>query len=200
MFLLVLSFIALWCGPLLLMSTRPNHAAMVWIDRIVILCILLLVLFHIIPESIEQAGLVAFAAILLGALWPVIYQRASKSNNCHLQRSLLSLASVGVITHTFLDGVALADDAYIGMAVILHRLPEGMGLWRVAVTTFNRRWGFIALAIIMFSTACGYFFGTAWLAFASEGFVGLFEGLMAGVLLHVVFHKTHVTHSEDEHE
>ena len=197
MFLLLLSFLALWSGPLLLMTTHPSHKAIIWIDRLVIACILLLVLFHVIPESIEQAGLIAIAAILLGALWPVIYQRISHSANCQLQRSLLSLASVGVLTHTILDGVALADDAYLGLAVVLHRLPEGLGIWRVAIAAFNRQWGFIALCVMMLSTACGYFFGSSWLAYASEGFVGLFEGLMAGVLLHVVFHKTHVQHAEE---
>lgn len=198
MFLLLLSFIALWSGPLLLMNAHPSHQALVWIDRFVIICILLLVLLHVIPESIEQAGLIAIGAIVLGALWPIIYQRLSHSANCHLQRSLLSLASVGVLTHTILDGVALSDDTYLGIAVVLHRLPEGVGIWRVAQAAFNRSWGFIVLGIMMVSTACGYFFGSTWLAYASEGFVGLFEGLMAGVLLHVVFHQTHVKQAEEQ--
>ena len=178
----------------MLMKLGPSHSAIVWVDRAVIVCVLFLVIFHVIPESIEQAGLISIAAIVLGALWPLLYKYLSRSKNCHLQRSLLSLASVGVITHTLLDGVALADNAYLGLAVILHRLPEGLGIWRLAQSAFSRNWGYLALGMLMLATACGYFFGSSWLAYASEGFVGLFEGLMAGVLLHVVFHKTHVQH------
>jgi len=197
MFLLLLSFVALWSGPGLLMWLEVSRKTLRWIDIVVIASILLLIVSHVIPESIEHAGPWAVSAILLGALWPVFYQYASRSDNCQLQRSLLSLASVGVLTHTLLDGVAIADSAYLGWAVILHRLPEGLGIWRVATSAFNRNWGFAALGIMMLSTSIGFFFGARWLAFAPELWIGLFEGLMAGVLLHVVFHKSHVqnTHS-----
>jgi hypothetical protein len=197
MFLLLLSFIALWSGPCFLMWLELSHRTLRWIDIAVIASILLLIVGHVIPESIEHAGLWAIAAIMLGALWPLVYQYFSHSDNCHLQRSLLSLASVGVITHTLLDGVAIADNAYLASAVVLHRLPEGLGIWRVATAAFNRTWGMIALCIMMLSTGIGFFFGAKWLSYAPDNFVGLFEGLMAGVLLHVVFHKSHVqsTHS-----
>ncbi len=192
MFLLLLSFVALWSGPCLLMWMPLSPKALRLIDIIVIASILFLIVFHVIPESIEHAGWLAIAAILVGALWPVLYKIASHSDNCQLQRSLLSLASVGVITHTLLDGVALADDAYLGFAVVLHRLPEGLGIWRVAQSAFSKRWGYIALSIMTLSTGVGFFFGSKWLSYAPDNLVGLFEGLMAGVLLHVVFHKSHV--------
>lgn len=197
MFLLLLSFFALWSGPCFLMWMPLSLKTLRMIDIVVIASILLLVVLHVIPESIEHSGWWAIAAIALGALWPIIYKIASHSNNCQLQRSLLSLASVGVITHTLLDGVALADDGYLGFAVVLHRLPEGLGIWRIAQSTFSKYWGLVALSIMMVSTGIGFFFGTQWFVFAPESFVGLFEGLMAGVLLHVVFHRSHVqnTHS-----
>ena len=197
MFLLLLSFAALWSGPCLLMLLDLSPRVLRVIDVIVIASILFLIVFHIIPESIEHAGWIAIVAIFSGALWPVIYQFVSRSDSCSLQRSLLSLASVGMITHTLLDGVALAENAYLGFAVILHRFPEGLGIWRVAESAFSRRWGMIALSVMMLSSGVGFFFGNYWLSHASDNFVGLFEGLMAGVLLHVVFHRSHVqrTHS-----
>ncbi len=197
MLLLLLSFVALWAGPVLLLNTKPSRQSLVWIDRVIIAFVLLVVAFHVIPESIEQAGLIAIAAIALGALWPLVYQRVSHSENCYLQRSLLSLASVGLVTHMLLDGAAIANDSMLAMAVIFHRFPEGVGIWRIADAVLGRRWGVLILCVMMLTTAIGFFFGTAWLADASEGFVGLFEGLMAGVLLHVVFHKTHVQHMEE---
>src|SRR3989338_2954177 len=121
MFLLLLSFAALWSGPCLLMLLDLSPRVLRVIDVIVIASILFLIVFHIIPESIEHAGWIAIVAIFSGALWPVIYQFVSRSDSCSLQRSLLSLASVGMITHTLLDGVALAENAYLGFAVILHR-------------------------------------------------------------------------------
>lgn len=197
MFLLLLSFLALWTGPCFLMWLNPTSRMIRLVDILVIASILVLVVFHVMPESVEHAGWLAIVAICLGALWPIVYKYVSHSDNCQLQRSLLSLASVGVMTHTLMDGVALADDVYLGFAVILHRLPEGLGIWRVAQSAFSRYWGFVALGCMMLSTSIGFFFGTRWLAYASDNFVGVFEGLMAGVLLHVVFHKSHVqsTHS-----
>ncbi|MEI6789944.1 MAG: hypothetical protein WCK42_02045 [Myxococcaceae bacterium] len=192
MFLLLLSFLALWSGPCLLMLLKLPLKVLRVIDVVVIASILFLIVFHIMPESVEHAGWIAVVAIFLGALWPAIYQFVSRSENCNLQRSLLSLASVGVITHTLLDGVALAENAYLGFAVILHRFPEGLGIWRVAESAFNRRWGIFALSMMMLSSGVGFLFGSQWMVYASDNFVGLFEGLMAGVLLHVVFHKSHV--------
>lgn len=192
MFLLLLSFMALWGGPCFLMWATLSPKTLRLIDVIVIGSILFLVVFHVVPESIEHAGWLAIFAITLGAVWPLIYKAVSHSHNCQLQRSLLSLASVGVITHTLLDGVAISDDAYLGFAVVLHRLPEGLGIWRVAESAFSKYWGFFALWVMMISTGIGFFFGSYWLAYAPDHLVGFFEGLMAGVLLHVVFHKSHV--------
>src|SRR3989338_4337675 len=107
MFLLLLSFLALWSGPCFLMWLELSHRTLRWIDIVVIASILFLIVLHVIPESIEHAGWWAVVAIAIGALWPVIYKIVSHSNNCQLQRSLLSLASIGVITHTLLDGVAI---------------------------------------------------------------------------------------------
>ena len=197
MFLLFLSVLALWAGPCLLMLFQLSARVLRALDFVVIVSILFLIVFHIIPESIEHAGWIAIISIVLGALWPLFYQFMSRSENCSLQRSLLSLASVGLMTHTLFDGMAIARDAYLGSAVILHRLPEGLGIWRVAEFAFSKRWGLAALSVITFLTALGFFFGNQWLAQASDVWVGLFEGLMAGVLLHVVFHRSHVqrTHS-----
>ncbi|MEI6805255.1 MAG: hypothetical protein WCK49_01965 [Myxococcaceae bacterium] len=195
MFLLLLSFFALWSGPCFLMWMKLSQKTLRMVDVTVISLILLLIVLHVIPESIEHSGWWAVAAVTLGALWPVIYKIASHSDNCHLQRSLLSLASVGVITHTLLDGVAIADNAYLGFAVVLHRLPEGLGIWRLAESAFSKHWGYLALSVMMLSTGIGFFFGSQWLSYASDAWVGLFEGLMAGVLLHVVFHKSHVQNS-----
>ena len=193
MILLLLSYAALCSGPAILVWIDQHHRAVRWVDYLVIASILPLVVFHIIPESIEHASWMAGLGIVVGLGWPFLYQRITHSGSCELQRSLLSLASVGVLTHTFLDGVALADNAYLGAAVVLHRIPEGFGIWRIAEAAFSRTWGVIMLVVIILMTSLGYFLGASWIQFASDGFIGTFEGLMAGVLLHVVFHRSQHT-------
>ncbi|MBH1988671.1 MAG: hypothetical protein I8H75_02880 [Myxococcaceae bacterium] len=193
MILLLLSCAALCSGPAILAWIDHHHRAVRWVDYLVIASILPLVLFHIIPESIEHAHWMAAIGIGIGLGWPFLYQKLTHSRSCQLQRSLLSLASIGVLTHTFLDGVALADNAYLGAAVVLHRIPEGFGIWRIAEAAFSRTWGLAMLGVITLTTTLGYLFGTTWVLYASDGFIGIFEGLMAGVLLHVVFHQSQHT-------
>lgn len=191
MSLFLSSIIVLWIGPLLLTMFNPVNKILIWIDRLVIFFISFLVIFHVVPESIEQSGLIAIISILFGALWPLIYQIISNSKNCQLQRSLVTMASVGVFMHTLLDGVALTSNIHLGAAVVLHRLPEGICIWRIFQTKYDSVLAFIVLTVMTIVTTIGYFFGNSWLIYAPENIMGIFEGLMAGVLLHVVFHKKH---------
>ena len=191
MSLFLLSLIALWGGPLLLVVFNPTNKILSCIDKLVIFFISFLVIFHVIPKSIEQAGIIAIISIVFGALWPIVYQKISNSRNCQLQRFLITIALIGVFMHTLLDGMALTGNIHLGAAVVLHRLPEGICIWRIFHTKFNSVFAFAVLVIMTIITAAGFLFGNSWLTYAPENMMGVFEGLMAGVLLHVIVHKEH---------
>lgn len=197
--LLLLSFATLFVGPLMLQLAVRNKETIRFIDAFVLCSILGIVIFHILPESLHHGGFFAVAAAAIGFFGPVIAGRFLKRGNCHLHHSLLSLASLGLLAHAVLDGMALYTASYdytganfvLGLAVILHRLPEGMGIWRLMHTS-SKVWPSLALALVAITTAIGFYFGESIVVYSDEQTLALFEGLMAGVLLHVIFHRHHL--------
>jgi zinc transporter ZupT len=194
-------------GPVLFGLATKHSVALRFLDTFVLCSIFGLVAFHVLPESIAHGGVFAFVAAAIGLLGPMAFGRFYKKGNCHLHKSLLSVASLGLIAHAILDGMALAgsrpththQDAFLGFAVVLHRLPEGVGIWRVAQSNFGRNIGFASIAIILLSTLTGFFFGESLISYSSEQALMSFEALMAGVLLHVVFHRHHFDNLHHAH-
>ncbi len=202
--LLFLSFCSLLIGPALFRFATRFHAFLRFLDAFVLCSIFSLVIFHILPESIEHGGLMAVSAAVLGFIAPIFIGRFIDQGRCNLHHSLISIASIGLIAHAILDGVALASThsissqqaTFLGLAVVLHRLPEGIGIWRITQSSLGQKAGILTLAIVMISTLVGFFFGESWLTHSSEQALMTFEALMAGVLLHVVFHRHHLTKLE----
>lgn len=196
--LLFLSFATLLLGPVLFHTAQKNTYATRFLDAFVLCSVFGLVLFHVLPESFSTAGLWAVVATLLGLFAPLFFGRFIKTGGCHLHASLLSLASLGLLSHALLDGMALARAAFspesitLAIAVVLHRLPEGAGIWRVMNPRLGKQMALVVLLVVMGTTALGYYFGETLNLHASSQTLALFEGLMAGVLLHVIFHREHL--------
>lgn len=193
--LLILSFASLLTGPLILQLAKGNMNAVRFIDAFVLCSVFGIVGFHVLPESLHHGGFLAAAAAGLGFFAPVAAGRLLKSGGCHLHHSLLSLASVGLLAHALLDGMALSDSTtnfVLGLAVVLHRLPEGMGIWRLMHGESKKLLPSIVLLVVALATTAGFFFGESILHYASEQMLAIFEGLMAGVLMHVIFHRHHI--------
>lgn len=198
--LLILSFIALLAGPLLCNFATRYTTLLKFLDAFVICSIVSLVLFHILPESIYHGGIIAIIAATVGLLGPLVISKIYHESHCQVHRSLISVASLGLFAHAILDGMALASfypdnvnqTAFLGFAVVLHRLPEGVGIWRVTQSNLGKKAGIYVLAFVMIATIMGFFFGESWLTHSSEKVLTVFEALMAGVLLHVIFHSHHL--------
>lgn len=170
-----------------------SKSALRFIDAFVLCSILGIVIFHILPESLHHGGVYSAAAAAFGFFAPVIAGRLLKHGNCHLHHSLLSLASLGLLAHALLDGMALSGSSFVlGFAVVLHRLPEGMGIWRLMQGSGTKIWPSIVLGIVAFATIIGFYFGESIVVYSNEQTLAVFEGLMAGVLLHVISHRHHL--------
>ncbi len=121
-------------------------------------------------------------------------------------RALLVLALTGLALHAALDGAALlAHDLHAGaptgvhaaheespiptlaLGVILHRLPLGLAVWWAAGQGPHRRRAVGLLALLGAATIAGFFIGQEGLAHLPLRGLAVFQALVAGALVHVVF-------------
>lgn len=125
-------------------------------------------------------------------------------------RVLLVLALAGLALHAALDGAALlahdlqdaaalADHAghaaaragaevpTLALGVILHRLPLGLAVWWAVGQGPHRRRAVALLSLVGVATVLGFVAGQQGLAHLPLRGLAVFQALVAGALIHVVF-------------
>jgi ZIP family zinc transporter/zinc and cadmium transporter len=99
-------------------------------------------LLDLIPEAIQQHGPSAGLLVLLGFLLVHLTQHTLTPHfhfgeERHAVTSAVSMSAlVGLLLHTFVDGVAIASSFAVGtslgvlvfVAILLHKLPEGLAI------------------------------------------------------------------------
>lgn len=200
MLLWILSIVALALAPLLHSLAHKARSALDVLDGFVLVTISGIVLMHIIPHAVESEGWIALLVALAGLLGPGMTERAMGrlAKPAHVVALLLAVAAVAV--HTFMDGAALgatvaqqgqAQARTFAIAVILHRIPEGLMIWWLVRPSYGVGAAAGLLAVVGASTSIGFFGGHALLVGAATRWLALFQALVAGSLLHVVTHRPH---------
>ncbi len=126
-------------------------------------------------------------------------------SDAHLHRHkphalLILIVFLGVMIHTILDGIGLsmtsgsnealnAHGQLLALGVLFHRLPIGifLGLIMVPMIGFAKTLG-VAIAFSA-GTCIGFILGHFALPHAGISLLYLFQGLIAGTLLHIIFHN-----------
>ncbi len=197
-----LSFLALALGPLLVWLARRHAWSTVVLDSFCLLTIAGFALLHLLPESAEQGGWLVLLLALAGFLLPTLAERQLHRGDPNLRRAVLWLAILGIAAHACLDGLFLTDGSHIedhgghkhghevtAWAIILHRIPEGVGIWWIVPRTL----GFLPAVMITLTsvgaTIFGYTLGGNLLDDTSQRGLALLQGLLVGSLLHVVLHS-----------
>jgi ZIP family zinc transporter/zinc and cadmium transporter len=99
-------------------------------------------LADLLPEAIEQGGKVAALVALLGYVLVHLTQHVYARHfhfgeETHEVTEMVSVSAlVGLLLHTFVDGVAIASGFAVGpelgtlvsVAILLHKLPEGLAI------------------------------------------------------------------------
>ncbi len=205
--LLILSFCSLFAGPILLQLATKKNFSLKFLDAFVLFSVVGLISFHVLPESYEEVGLLALLFALVGFLGPILYEKAQKEKDCRVHKSLVSVAFLGLIAHSALDGFALFNSGslkhatgkiMLGLAVVLHRIPEGVAIWRFTMKQGNKNFAIATVLTVTGATLAGFFFGSQFISHASEDVLMLFQALMAGALLHIIFH--HEGHEAHKHK
>lgn len=194
MILLLLSIATLLLGPWLYRLWSRGHALSSVVDGFVFVAISGMVLFLILPESVEKGGWYAIAWVVAGALGPTLSEHAFHGSEHRFHNLALVFGLVGITFHGVLDGAALADGGrtagvFLPLAVILHRFPVGLAIWWLVRPSFGWRTAAAVIGLVILSTILGYAVGGIMLEHASLRSVAWFEAFVAGALVHVVVHR-----------
>lgn len=200
--LLLLSFVALALGPLLVWAARWQSWSTVGIDSFCLLTVSGFALLHLLPESAAQAGWLVLPLALAGFLLPAVAERQLHHGHAGVRTTVLWLAFLGVAAHAILDGLLLAGEGHVpalsdghphtreltAWAIILHRVPEGVGIWWIVPRTLGWRAAALVTGVSVLATTFGYCVGGEALTDTSQRGLALLQSLLVGSLLHVVLH------------
>ena len=198
--LLSLSFLALALGPLLVWLARTRASATVLLDSFCLVSVAGFALLHLLPESAHQASWLVLPLALLGFLLPAVAERTIHHGDPGMRRTVLLLALLGIAAHATLDGLLLRGDSTIvddghghtheltAWAIILHRVPEGIGIWWIVPRTLGVLPAVVISIVSVVSTLFGFYLGGELLTDQSRSGLAMLQALLVGSLLHVVLH------------
>lgn len=196
MLLLILSLAALALGPLLYVLGTKRDGVREGLDGFVFVSIAGLVIFHVIPEVMEVAGMWALGFAALGLFGPLVFERYVKKLAREAHALALVLGMLGTVLHGLIDGMALSSSTgfgALGLAVLVHRLPVGLAVWWLLKPQKGLKAALTVLISIGVATIVGYSLAEGSVD-RVHGFGAMcFQALVAGSLLHVVFHLSHGT-------
>ncbi len=224
MLLLVLSILALFIGVGIYPIIKKFPASLSFFDAFVLISLVGLTMLHLIPHSIENAGIPGVLAVALGLGVPSLlhkyqhhhehdahhthddHQNAKDShhNTANSGLILLIIIFIGVIIHTLLDGIGLSMSSMdndmgqmLGLGVLFHRLPIGIFLSIILVPRIGLKKTWAVVIALATSTCLGFVLGHYTLPSAGLTILYLFQGLIAGSLLHVIFHNISIEGHND---
>ena len=164
--------------------------------------ILALVIFELIPESLELLGKTASLYMIIGYGLLHFFEHTIVGHfhfgeETHEDVMVSPVAGisafVGLTIHAFFDGLAISAgmsfDFSIGIlifiAILLHKFPEGLTIASIMISARqSRRNALIASVAVGVSTMLGIF-AVFFLASVSEKFVGIAFALSAGATTYV---------------
>lgn len=184
---LLIGILALLAGPLLYTAAARQPRARHALDLVISLAIAAIIVVHIIPEAWQHAGMRALVFLAVGAIFPTALERLFHHAHQSAHLAIIVLASVGLILHAAIDGIALApaSGGVLAWAIVLHRLPVGMAIWSLVRPNFGTIGAVVVLATITVATCAGYFLADTLNAYAESTAVALFQAFVAGSLAHV---------------
>ncbi len=196
------SVAALLVGPGIHRIAEREPVTMAALDNFVLVTIVGLVALEIVPGALQLAGLPALLALIIGVLGPALadgpLHRASRGTH----RTAMVLAVLGMAIHSFTDGLALASAHVAGgrshaleVAVIAHQLPVAVAVWWLLSPAGLLR-ACAAMLLLGLATILGFLLADRSLEALAPAWLGLLQGLFAGLLLHVVAHRTHTADAE----
>jgi hypothetical protein len=193
---LLMSIIALFLGPLLYQWLRRGGLIARTVEGGIVAVLALLVVFLLVPESVEALGLWALALMVTGYLLPGLLEIAVRRAAHAFHVISLVIALSGLALHAMLDGAGLAgsrgDGGSLSVAIVLHRFGVGLLLWFMVQPVFGRRVAGGVLVGVSVATLVGYWLSDTLVTLEEPQFVHVVQALIIGTILHSLVHRGHV--------
>ncbi len=210
MSLLVLSIVALALGPGIVALAGARSWVLALVDGFVIVTIGGIALIHILPHALLSCGGWAFVGAAAGLFGPMLFEQKRHARHddplggdAAGHRPALALALLGIAMHAFLDGSAFAESGeghghdhaahahaeLLGLAVVLHRIPEGLAIWwLLRPRRGGAKLAIGALALVGVATVLGSQLGDELVHGTRAAVFSFVQAVVAGSLLHVLIH------------
>jgi zinc transporter ZupT len=195
--LLGLSVVVLVLGPLSLARLERSRVALQLMDGFVLVSVAGLVLADVLPHALRQGGWVVVPLVLIGLIGPSMLEGRLGHAARRVHLATLFVGVAGLVLHAGIDGVALSSvgsegvSGNIAVAVLLHRLPEGLTIWWLLRPSHGRWVAMGTLGLVAMSTAVGMTIGQATEFLHQTSGLAYIGALVGGSLLHVVVHRSH---------
>jgi hypothetical protein len=198
MHFLLLSLATLALGPILYRLAARRPASLAALDSFVFISLAGLVLLHLIPHALDAGRGAASVAALLGLVGPTLAERLLRRAAAGVHLLVLAVALVGLGGHAFLDGLALLGSlgGPLAVAVILHRLPDGLAIWWLLRAPYGAGVAASTLGLMGLATVAGFFVGDVILIDTSQAWLASIQAFVSASLVHVVLHRPHAVARE----
>jgi hypothetical protein len=196
LYVLLLSIISLFIGPILYQWIRRGGFAAKALDSLIISVLILLMALFLIPESWSELGYRSLVLILVGYLLPGLLEQLIKKAAHTLHLVSLFLALGGLALHAMLDGAALnAGDGpmarNLAVAIVIHRFGVGMMIWMMVQPVFGRKMAFGVLGFATLATVAGYLVSERLIGLEGDSAMSVIQALIIGMIVHSLIHRSH---------
>ena len=191
---LIISVIVLLCAPFLARYLRTQPTLKAGLDSFVLMTVIGLVVLTLLPEALEQGGVIALGLALVGFFLPwlseILFHNAEKTTH----RVALIVACLALVVHAGSDGAILAfagasgDGEFIQLGIVIHRIGVAVTVWWLLRQVLSGFIGFLFLGALGLTTLLGYFFVTLVSDVYALPVFGYWGAFAAGSLLHIVMH------------
>ena len=194
--LLTAGLLALLIGPLLYKAVEARSSYLSVFDGFILVSITGIAVLDVLPGTVENGGLLSLLFLTVGLFGPTVIEKLFHKASHQTHTTALVLGILGLVLHTLVDGVALLDvpaDDTLGLqlAVVLHRFPAGLTIWWLLRPHFGTKVAVGTLVLMEAGTIAGFVGGGELLLLLSGQGMAWFQALVAGSVLHVVFHRPH---------
>ena len=169
------------------------------LDTLLLLIVAAIVLLEVLWDSYREIGwigpLIGVVGLAVPSLVEQVFSRLALP--AHRLTTLLGLAAL--LLHSVMDGatLAVAEQQWLSLAVVLHQLPMGLAVWWFILHAHGRRTAQVVLSAMLLATVLGFFGTRQILPLLTTYSSVVLQAFLAGTLLHVLVHRRKPHHDHD---